>query len=479
MNGYPANPRTSLNRFAMTTRFNAHIGRPAIHALGPFLCAMVGITGLFPPSEAQAIPAFARKYAVACTTCHTAPPRLNTFGERFLENGYQLPGTEDGGSIGKKNLGDISLDDVSHYLSVRLRGNVLTHYRFKQQSPAGTEPGTVANKSELGFPEVFSLFTAGTLSKNIGFFAELESNLHERVTGIERAFLTFDNLLGQDLMHIRIGRLDPSAASSFSTLRQQLDTIGASINPSSDVVQRAGLLPLATAGKFYGLRDRSGAVLSPYTPALYNSVAETGLEIRGRPFGKWFLYQLGVLNGAHEGSGDSNKGKDIYGAIRFDYVRSSHFSASMTGFAYIGNSNAMVFDGANNTNVSWNRYGIAGHARYKMLDLYGMYTMDYVRHLPSAVSATFDKTASGLSVAADVYMTNQTLLSVRYDQMDAGGERTQRASQSIVGAQIKHYLRTNVAIYARGDTNVRKAEDGNAAARNLRNAVFVGIDVAY
>ena len=479
MNGCPASSHSSENLGPMMSHSNAHRYHSSGRILGLLFCAIAGMTSLFPPSEAQAIPAFARKYAMTCTTCHTAPPRLNTFGERFLENGYQLPGTEDGGSIGKKNLGDISLDDVSQYLGLRLRGNVLTHYRFKQQSPAGTEPGIVQNKSELRFPEVFSLFTAGTLSKNIGFFAELESNLHERATGIERAFLTFDNLLGQDILHIRIGRIDPSAASSFSTLRQQLDTVGASINPSSDIVQRAGLLPLATAGKFYGLRDRSGAVLSPYTPALYNSVAETGIEIRGRPFGEWFLYQLGVLNGAHERAGDSNKGKDVYGAIRVDYVRLSDFSASMTGFAYIGNNNAMVFDGTNNADVSWNRYGIAGHARYKMVDLYGMYTIDRLRHLPTAVSATFDKTASGLSVAADAYLTNQTLLSLRYDHMDAGGERIQRASQSIVGAQIKHYLRTNVAVYARGDTNMRKAEDGNTAARNLRNAVFVGIDIAY
>ncbi len=63
--------------------------------------------------------------------------------------------------------------------------------------------------------------------------------------------------------------------------------------------------------------------------------------------------------------------------------------------------------------------------------------------------------------------------------MDAGGDLTQRASQSFVGMQIKHYLRSNVALYARHDLNVRRAEDGNAPARNLRNAFFVGIDVAY
>lgn len=145
---------------------------------------------------AQAIPAFARKHDLNCAVCHTAPPRLNTYGERFLENGYQLPGTEDGGITKKKKLGDLNLDDVANYTGVRLRGNVLRNYSFKQQNPLAAEAGVVQNKVELGFPEVFSLFTAGTLTRNVGFFAELESNLEEHATGIERAFLTFNNIGG-------------------------------------------------------------------------------------------------------------------------------------------------------------------------------------------------------------------------------------------------------------------------------------------
>jgi hypothetical protein len=63
------------------------------------LCGAI-LTSLLAPDEAQAIPAFARKYNTNCMDCHTAPPMLNAFGHRFLENGYQLPGTEDGGSTG-------------------------------------------------------------------------------------------------------------------------------------------------------------------------------------------------------------------------------------------------------------------------------------------------------------------------------------------------------------------------------------------
>ncbi|MDH5639863.1 MAG: hypothetical protein OEY28_01110 [Nitrospira sp.] len=443
------------------------------------LCMVTGITILSTVDTAHAIPAFARKYNVNCTTCHTAPPRLNTFGERFLENGYQLPGTGDRGILDKTLSKDATLDEVGHYLGFRLRGNVLRDTRYKREHPPATEPGIVKNSTDLAFPETFSLFTAGSLSTNIGFFVELEAQLQEKEVGIERAFLTINNLIRQDLAHVRVGLLDPSAASSFSTMRQQLDSVGESLHPSSHIVQRAGLTPLAAAAKFYGLLDRSGQVISPYAASLYNSASETGIEIRGRPFGDWLQYQIGLLNGSHEGFGDSNKGKDLYGALRLDYARSSYLSASVTGFIYVGNGNVLVADGAGTRDVNWHRVGIGAHARYKMLDVHGMITLDTITRIPAARAATFDTSASGFTLAVDTHLSNQTLVSLRYDHMDAGGDITQRTSQSFVGLQIKHYVRDNIALYARNDINVRRAENGDAAARNLRNAVFVGIDVAY
>src|SRR5688572_24032519 len=41
---------------------------------------------------ADEIPYFARKYGVACTQCHVAPPKLNAFGEEFVARGYDMPG---------------------------------------------------------------------------------------------------------------------------------------------------------------------------------------------------------------------------------------------------------------------------------------------------------------------------------------------------------------------------------------------------
>lgn len=39
----------------------------------------------------DASPHFARRYGVTCQQCHISPPKLNSFGEAFLANGYDMP----------------------------------------------------------------------------------------------------------------------------------------------------------------------------------------------------------------------------------------------------------------------------------------------------------------------------------------------------------------------------------------------------
>ena len=45
--------------------------------------------------DASAIPAFARKYGLPCSACHEAWPKLNSFGQTFKDNGYQLMNDRD------------------------------------------------------------------------------------------------------------------------------------------------------------------------------------------------------------------------------------------------------------------------------------------------------------------------------------------------------------------------------------------------
>lgn len=439
------------------------------------------LSALILPDRAYAIPAFARKYNVNCTTCHTAPPILNQYGQRFLENGYQLPGTEDGGITGKKKLGDLSLDDVTNYLALRLVGNVVQNWSVKRPNAAEG----IQSKNEFTFPDNFVLFAGGTVTKNVGFMVELGHDVGEGGTAVERGFVTFNNIgsnLGyQNLVHLRVGKYDPSTFSSYATVRQQLEKVGESVTGgcvafAPCAVTRAGLAPSAFATKFYGLYDRSGTVLSPYAASLYNSGAEVGVDIHGRPFGDWFLYQVGIVNGGHEGFGDSNKGKDIYGMLRFDYARSKNFSANISGFMYHGNSNAKV---QTQEDVNWHRWGVSARATYQMIDVYAAYAIDKINKTPTALSGLFDSTATGLTVGADAYVTDRALVSVRYDNLDAGGMLDQRKSLTFIGVQAKYFLRTNIALFVRDDFNIRKSEGGESGARNLRNAFFTGVDIVF
>jgi hypothetical protein len=55
-----------------------------------FICCISGVT----PQLSEATPQFARTYRVDCSYCHSAPPRLNERGLRFLAAGYRLVGEE-------------------------------------------------------------------------------------------------------------------------------------------------------------------------------------------------------------------------------------------------------------------------------------------------------------------------------------------------------------------------------------------------
>ena len=63
----------------------------------PFLILVSAFVApiLFLCNDASAVPAFARKYHTACSTCHLAFPARNGFGEAFRNNGYRFPDNTD------------------------------------------------------------------------------------------------------------------------------------------------------------------------------------------------------------------------------------------------------------------------------------------------------------------------------------------------------------------------------------------------
>jgi len=90
------------------------------------LILMLGVLlPLIFPDAAEAIPAFARKYDMSCTSCHTKPPRLNAFGEAFHMAGYQIPQTKEGELRKKRQIGRIhSEKEFMNIFALRTTGNV-------------------------------------------------------------------------------------------------------------------------------------------------------------------------------------------------------------------------------------------------------------------------------------------------------------------------------------------------------------------
>src|SRR5213594_195953 len=73
---------------------------------------------------ARALPAFARRFNLACGACHSAVPRLNAFGEAFHENGFKPPGT-----MWTPLPGTLS-DAVTQGMAVWARGEFFEHSDF-------------------------------------------------------------------------------------------------------------------------------------------------------------------------------------------------------------------------------------------------------------------------------------------------------------------------------------------------------------
>lgn len=51
-----------------------------------------GVLAILLGRPALAVPVFAERYGFSCSTCHTAVPELNAFGNAFRRNGFVLPG---------------------------------------------------------------------------------------------------------------------------------------------------------------------------------------------------------------------------------------------------------------------------------------------------------------------------------------------------------------------------------------------------
>jgi hypothetical protein len=154
--------------------------------------------GLFSP-VATAVPAFARKTGLACSSCHEVWPRLNDFGQLFRDNGYRL-----------KRDRDAPVQQSPDYWPIAMRTTV--GYSWLRETLVPTDAGPVTTQTgTLGFSGL-DVFAAGTLGDRVSFLVTYTPSLGSAGFGrepaegdLESAFVGVHDLVGPWL-NLRLGR---------------------------------------------------------------------------------------------------------------------------------------------------------------------------------------------------------------------------------------------------------------------------------
>ena len=144
----------------------------------------------------MAIPAFARKYGLPCSACHTAWPELSAFGQAFKDRGYQL-GNDRDSPIFQNNA----------YFPLALRTTPQGHLESTTHQPIDPAPSE-KTITQSGFDvSGVDFLMLGTLHKDItfGLVPTLDA---DGTAGLEAAFVRFDNLGHSPWANLRVGKFE-------------------------------------------------------------------------------------------------------------------------------------------------------------------------------------------------------------------------------------------------------------------------------
>ncbi|HOW85689.1 MAG TPA: hypothetical protein P5119_00840 [Candidatus Aminicenantes bacterium] len=247
---------------------------------------------------ALAIPAFARKYGANCSQCHVAFPKLNDWGQRFRDNGYQVPGQQGSEKTAFETAIPVAFRTNAGY------------------SLYGTGGQTASGFHIYGL----DLLSAGVLHKNISYLFVYTPRIDEpaadyngpaagdnpaQLAAIESAAVVFSNII-RDKLNIRIGRFEP------------------------------GFQLLSSKRLYYILQPYEIYGFAGTHSSFDFSASQIGIEATGR-FKPGLKYALGYINGTGANP-DNNRWNDVYLALSKTFGRGEGQSAGQRigVFGYLG-----------------------------------------------------------------------------------------------------------------------------------------------
>jgi hypothetical protein len=412
------------------------------------------------PAPGQAIPAFARKYGFNCMMCHTAFPKLNDWGQRFRDNGYQLPGQQGREKTVFDSPPPIALRTAAGY----------NGWSGKPDRDASWE--TTGGFGLKGL----DLLAAGVLHTNVSVLliytprideptADYTGSSESQPGALESASVIFSNVV-PDALNVRVGRFEP-AYHLFSSKRSYY---------------------LVSSYEVYGFP-------TPNSNYLFDD-NQIGCEVTGH-FRSGTKYGAGVVNGTGAAS-DNNKFKDLYLTVSQTFGPGDGQSAGQRigAFVYYGKqptigaldtlgtlppSFAPTGEYAGTDNKAFYRYGGAASLTWRTLNLGAM----YVRGQDDKALNPFDPTKSyeydGGFVELDYagMPNNRLVASALYNWIQPPDEDDASGKLSAYSALVRYYLgdmsALNVALHA--EYSYRKLELGEITM--TENLYSMLVDFAF
>jgi hypothetical protein len=311
-------------------------------------------------SNVRAIPAFARKYGLPCSACHTAWPELNNFGQTFRDNGYQL-----------NNDHDSPIFQDPGYFPITFRITPQWHRESVNNQLVDAVPGVAGDPStgagfvngrvtQQGFDlSGFDMWATGTLYKNISFSllpsADSSGNFH-----FENAFVRFDNVKGSRWLNLRLGKFELDNMISEKRFLFLSNNGGA--------YQSYHFVPAGETSNGFGLGDN-----------------QLGMELAGHSVNSYTRYSVSLLSNNEGRSGlPASRGYDTYLTFSQAFQVGKLGLQRFGGYAYIGQrptialtSGGTAIPGAGFGNKSFYRVGFSSQLNFGKLEVLPFYLHGY------------------------------------------------------------------------------------------------------
>jgi hypothetical protein len=180
-----------------------------VSAITRFAFLVMTMLMVIPPDQADAIPAFARKYQISCQVCHSpALPRLKAFGDDFAGDGFRMTDYESPRHY--INTGDDRLSLFRELpLAFRLDGHAT--FNFDDEGSA-----------DFAAPFVLKIISGGELSDRLSYYFYFLMNERGEIAGLEDAFLMYRDLFGTGI-NIYMGQFSVSDPMFKGELRYTLE----------------------------------------------------------------------------------------------------------------------------------------------------------------------------------------------------------------------------------------------------------------